>query len=187
VFAFANPFGGTVTPEQIERNRANQADLYGEPLGDLFRRVADTLGLNQAKLSDVIGISRPMMSQLMNAQRVKIGNPAVLQRVQALSSLADDVVQHAMGPSELDERLRDISKASGAFSTTTQAVTAIDPRAAVRVIQGLLRHAASGAELVVVAEQLEPDHPALADALRVYGLGGTDAAVDHYRHIQHTL
>jgi transcriptional regulator with XRE-family HTH domain len=187
VFASANRLGGIVTPEQIERNRHRQADLYGEPLGDMFRRVADTLGLNQAKLSDIIGISRPMMSQLMNAQRVKIGNPAVLQRVQALSSLADDVIQHAMGPSELAERLADVAKVTGAFSTTTQAVTAIDPRAAVRIIQGLLRHTASGAELLVVADKLESDHPALAEALRVYGLGRTDTAVDHYRHIQQML
>ena len=58
----------------VEQQRA----LYGEPLADTAARVMGALGLTQARLAQVLQISAPMMSQLISAQRVKIGNPAVV-------------------------------------------------------------------------------------------------------------
>ena len=70
--------------EATARARELQRNWYGEPLGALFRKLIDDLGLNQARLAGVLGLSAPMLSQLMSGQRAKIGNPAVVQRVQAL-------------------------------------------------------------------------------------------------------
>lgn len=77
--------------EATARARELQRSWYGEPLGALFRRLIDDLGLNQARLAAVLGLSAPMLSQLMSGQRAKIGNPAVVQRVQALQELASQV------------------------------------------------------------------------------------------------
>ncbi|MEP6649017.1 MAG: hypothetical protein ABJA74_03775, partial [Lapillicoccus sp.] len=71
--------------------REQQRSLYGEPLGDLLTRLMRAFDLTQGRLAETIGLSAPMLSQLMSAQRVKIGNPAVVQRVQALIRLADEV------------------------------------------------------------------------------------------------
>lgn len=80
-----------VQQEATARARELQRSWYGEPLGALFRRLIDDLGLNQARLAAVLGLSAPMLSQLMSGQRAKIGNPAVVQRVQALQDLAGQV------------------------------------------------------------------------------------------------
>ncbi|GAA4953472.1 hypothetical protein GCM10023238_19920 [Streptomyces heliomycini] len=77
--------------EATARARELQRNWYGEPLGALFRRLIDDLGLNQARLAGVLGLSAPMLSQLMSGQRAKIGNPAVVQRVQLLQDLAGQV------------------------------------------------------------------------------------------------
>lgn len=61
--------------EATARARELQRNWYGEPLGALFRRLIDDLGLNQARLAGVLGLSAPMLSQLMSGQRAKIGNP----------------------------------------------------------------------------------------------------------------
>src|SRR4051812_50089730 len=77
--------------EATARARELQRNWYGEPLGALFRKLIDDLGLNQARLAGVLGLSAPMLSQLMSGQRAKIGNPAVVQRVQLLQDLAGQV------------------------------------------------------------------------------------------------
>ncbi len=77
--------------EATARARELQRNWYGEPLGALFRKLIEDLGLNQARLAGVLGLSAPMLSQLMSGQRAKIGNPAVVQRVQLLQDLAGQV------------------------------------------------------------------------------------------------
>ncbi len=67
-----------------------QRELYGAPLADLAGRVRSALGLTQGRLADTLGLSAPMLSQLVSGQRVKIGNPAVVSRLEALLALADE-------------------------------------------------------------------------------------------------
>ena len=69
---------------RLARNRSRQRELYGAPLGDRVRRLT-------AGLTPSVCASRPwvipspaMLSQLASARRVKIGDPAVLARLQML-------------------------------------------------------------------------------------------------------
>jgi hypothetical protein len=81
---------------------------YGEPLGDLFGRLISELGLNQARLAGLLGLSAPMLSQLMNGRRAKIGNPIVVQRLQALQDLAAQLAAGRLGPEEATARMEEI-------------------------------------------------------------------------------
>jgi hypothetical protein len=69
---------------RIARNRDRQCELYGAPLGDRVRRLTAALGVTQARLARALGLSPAMLSQLASARRVKIGDPAVLARLQLL-------------------------------------------------------------------------------------------------------
>lgn len=72
------------TADALEQQRA----LYGAPLSEVGATVRTGLGLTQGKLAEALGLSAPMLSQLMSGQRVKIGNPAVVHRLQRLLDLA---------------------------------------------------------------------------------------------------
>lgn len=72
------------TADALEQQRT----LYGAPLADLAAEATGALGLTQGKLAEVLGLSAPMLSQLLSGQRVKIGNPAVVHRLQAVLALA---------------------------------------------------------------------------------------------------
>ena len=111
----------------IQRNREQQAQLYGAPLAVLCGRVHDVLGLNQARTAEVLGLSRPMMSQLISAQRVKIGNPAVLHRLQMLGDLCDEIDQGRVQLGDVPGRLGDISGTAANLARSTQASTLSDP------------------------------------------------------------
>lgn len=100
--------------EATARARELQRNWYGEPLGALFRKLIDDLGLNQARLAAVLGLSAPMLSQLMSGQRAKIGNPAVVQRVQLLQDLAAQVADGSVSAAEATERMEEIKKSQGA-------------------------------------------------------------------------
>ncbi|MEV6104486.1 helix-turn-helix transcriptional regulator [Streptomyces sp. NPDC051940] len=167
-----------------ERAREQQRGWYGEPLGSLFRRLIEDLGLNQARLAGVLGISAPMLSQLMSGQRAKIGNPAVVQRVQALQELAQEVTVGGVSAAEAAARMEEVRKNSGGAvlsTTTTHAATgATTVRRVVREIQSLLRSVAGAADIIDAADSLAPAHPELAEFLRVYGAGRTADAVAHY-------
>ncbi len=176
-----------MTPEQIARNRSQQALLYGAPLGDVFGRLVATLRLNQSRLSEILGVSKPMLSQLMSAQRVKIGNPAVLQRMLELEELAGEVDRAGMDSAELDGRLREVAATSGTLSRTSQAGVRLEPNNAVAAVQSLLRATASAEELLSASRQLEAKHPSIAELLRVYGTSRTDEAVAHYRRTEQVL
>jgi hypothetical protein len=69
---------------RLARNRHRQRELYGAPLGDRVRRLTTSLGITQARLAHTLGLSPAMLSQLASARRVKIGDPAVLARLQLL-------------------------------------------------------------------------------------------------------
>jgi predicted transcriptional regulator len=171
--------------EATIRAQELQRGWYGEPLGDLFRRLIGDLGLNQAQLAAVLGLSAPMLSQLMSGQRAKIGNPAVVQRVQALQELSAQVAEGKATAAEAVVRMDEIrqSEGSSVLSTTHSTSTGapVPPaRRIVREIQLLLRSLASADEITEAADSLAPAHPHLAEFLRVYGAGRTDDAVAHY-------
>lgn len=180
--------------DAAERAREAQRTWYGEPLGELFRGLIAGLGLNQARLAVVLGLSAPMLSQLMSGQRAKIGNPAVVQRLQSLRDLADGVADGSVTPEEAAERMAEIRESAGSalLGTTTGSTTGrpalgngtarqpVPARRVVREIQSLLRSCGSAAELLRVAESVAGELPELAEFLRVYGTGRTDDAVAHF-------
>jgi predicted transcriptional regulator len=172
------------------RARELQRSWYGEPLGALFRRLIDDLGLNQARLAAVLGLSAPMLSQLMSGQRAKIGNPAVVQRVQALQELSGQVADGSVSAAEAGERMEAIKKTSGGSVLTagttasTSSSGAPTVRRVVREIQSLLRSVSSAGDIIEAANSLAPAHPELAEFLRVYGAGRTSEAVTHYESHQ---
>jgi transcriptional regulator with XRE-family HTH domain len=109
--------------EQTAQNQRQQVELYGEPLGEVVRRITATLGLTQGGLAQVIGLSAPMLSQLVSAQRVKIGNPAVVARLRAVSELTDLAVSGGIEPEDIPRELDGIRVVTSAYArpTTTQA------------------------------------------------------------------
>ncbi|MFF0344063.1 DNA-binding protein [Kribbella sp. NPDC004875] len=110
--------------DQTAHNLQQQIELYGETLGDVGRRVAPPLGLTQSALAQVIGLSAPMLSQLMSAQRVKIGNPAVVARLRAVSQLADLAIAGEIEPADIPAELDRIRAVTGAVTgAITVAVT----------------------------------------------------------------
>ncbi|MCF3963261.1 helix-turn-helix domain-containing protein [Streptomyces fuscigenes] len=170
--------------ETTARARELQRSWYGEPLGALFRRLIDDLGLNQARLAHVLGLSAPMLSQLMSGQRAKIGNPAVVQRVQSLQDLAGQVADGSVSAAEATARMEEIKKSQGgSVLTSTQSTNASGAptvRRVVREIQSLLRSVAAAGDIIDAANALAPSQPELAEFLRVYGAGRTADAVAHY-------
>ncbi|MFD0267141.1 helix-turn-helix domain-containing protein [Streptomyces sp. NPDC127106] len=174
-----------VQQEATARARELQRSWYGEPLGALFRRLIDDLGLNQARLAAVLGLSAPMLSQLMSGQRAKIGNPAVVQRVQALQDLASQVADGSVSAAEATDRMDEIKRTqggsvlinSGQTSTGSGAPTV---KRVVREIQSLLRSVSAAGDIIDAANSLAPTHPELAEFLKVYGAGRTAEAVAHY-------
>ncbi|AKU16164.1 helix-turn-helix domain-containing protein [Luteipulveratus mongoliensis] len=141
---------------EIERNRTLQAQLYGEPLGPLLRRLVAALGITQARLADVLGLSAPMLSQLASGRRVKIGNPAVVGRLRTLV----DVVEsgRVLDPTQLEQELARVHAAQAPLtgpSTTADRSTLL----------GGLRAAASPAQLIAAAQAVAPISKDLADLL----------------------
>ncbi|WP_329134184.1 DNA-binding protein [Streptomyces sp. NBC_01476] len=177
----ADPAARAVEAMELQRG------WYGEPLGNLFRRLIADLGLNQVRLAGVLGLSAPMLSQLMSGQRAKIGNPAVVQRLQALQELAFQVAEGKTGAMEAAARMDEIRESAGTsvLNTTHSSSGAVPGAAAparqvVRGIQTVLRSVASAEEIEGAAHALAPAYPHLAEFLRVYGAGRTSDAVAHY-------
>lgn len=105
----------------IEENLARQRQLYGEPLADIAGRIRGDLGLTQAGLAQVLGLSAPMMSQLLSGQRAKIGNPAVLGRLQALVEMSQQAPK--LTTAQRTERLKEIREATPTISTSMNPAT----------------------------------------------------------------
>ncbi|WP_371404134.1 hypothetical protein OHA10_00385 [Kribbella sp. NBC_00662] len=104
--------------DQTAHNIQQQIELYGEPLGETVRRVLGPLGLTQGGLAQLIGMSAPMLSQLVSAQRVKIGNPAVMSRLRAASELADLAIASEIGDHEIPAELDRIRETTGGLTTS---------------------------------------------------------------------
>lgn len=169
--------------EAVEANRQAQQAAYGAPLAEVFRALMGDFTLTQAGLARVLGMSPPMLSQLISAQRVKIGNPAVLQRMQALEELAAAVRAGSVSADDLPARLAEIQASTGQWTRTDAHPGPNGDDAVVDGVRNVLRAVASGQELRSAAATLEVSHPALAEVLRVYGTGPTGPAREHYaRH-----
>ncbi|GAA3226741.1 hypothetical protein GCM10020256_37490 [Streptomyces thermocoprophilus] len=129
-----------------------------------------------------------MLSQLMSGQRAKIGNPAVVQRVQLLQELAAQVADGSVSAAEATERMEEIKRSQGGSVLTTTNTTnssgAPTVKRVVREIQSLLRSVAAAGDILQAADTLAPAHPELAEFLRVYGAGRTADAVAHYQSHQ---
>lgn len=144
--------------EAIERNLAQQREVYGEPAGALVARVRERLGLTQRRVASVLGLSPAMLSQLVTGQRVKIGNPAVVGRLTDLLALADaDPVPVG---SALEHRLEQIQAATRTLSTMSGTAGSAAP------LPAQLRAVASRDELRGAADVLGSGYPALAAVLR---------------------
>lgn len=152
-----------MTPENAESNRRAQAQMYGEPLSDLIGRCASTLGLTQAKVAKLLGISAPMLSQLINAHRVKIGNPAAVRRLQEMYAAAQRV---AAGELDHGDAIRELEAERRAEGVVTQSTMTGDATAAVR---NVFRAAGSAEEFRTAAEALRGSHPEIAELLDTYG------------------
>lgn len=174
----------------VERNRAEQVRLYGEPLAEVFARLTAGLHLSQAGLARAVGMSPPMLSQLGSAQRIKIGNPAVLRRLEALQLLLEEVAAGGVQEQDLERRVAEIRDSTQPWTTTRHdlpvgtpvGTPGADPDlAAATTVRQLLRAVASGSDLRGAADLLQDDHPGLADLLRTYGLGTVEEAAAHLR------
>lgn len=132
---------------------SQQREIYGEPLGDIAHRIMARLGLTQGRLAEALGLSAPMLSQLMSGQRVKIGNPAVLHRLQELADLADG-----------GEELAADALAARIAGIRDEHVTISGRRTDAAATAATLRTAAPAEELTRLAGLTSA--PALADLLR---------------------
>lgn len=177
----------TETSDPVLRNRERQAEMYGEPLGDLVSRLVRQLSVTRARLAAVLGLSAPMLSQLMSAQRIKIGNPSAVRRLQELVELGAEVETGGVSPDTVERRLTEVSSHTGAMTMSTAAPRPPSATASVRAVQSLLRAIASAADLTAAARLLEVDFPELAEFLRVYGAGRTDDAIAHFAAREHLL
>lgn len=161
-----------------QRNRAEQARLYGAPLVDVVNELTETFGISRAQLARVLGLSAPMISQLASGNRLKIGNPSAVQRLQSLMQLAPEVRTRRM---DAAAALADVeSEATGNVLTRTTAALRHD---GATNVQEVLRWAASADELAGAADLLATEYPALAEVLRIYGNGRTRDAVEHFRQV----
>ncbi|UPK76120.1 DNA-binding protein [Nocardioidaceae bacterium SCSIO 66511] len=152
-----------MTAENAESNRRAQAEMYGEPLGDLIGRCATTLGLTQARVAKLLGISAPMLSQLINAHRIKIGNPTAVHRLQAMYVLAQRV---AAGELAAADAVRELESDRSVEGVVTQTSSVTDAGAAIRSV---FRAAGTSDEFASAAAVLRPTHPAIASLLDTYG------------------
>ncbi|MFV0464354.1 MAG: DNA-binding protein [Nostocoides sp.] len=143
-----------------QEHREQQRELYGAPLAELMGTVQQALGLNQAKLAGALGLSAPMLSQLISAQRVKIGNPIVVERLRALLDLSERAQDLTA-----EQRHGEIDRIRAEVTTVHD--THPGPTAAVA---RALRQTANAAQLGEAADRLS-DMPQLAALLRSAAAG----------------
>ncbi|WP_433467362.1 hypothetical protein [Spirillospora sp. CA-128828] len=191
----------SVAEDTVARNRALQAEWYGEPLGDRVRPLLGRLGMSQSGLAGVLGLSAPMLSQLMSGQRAKISNPAVLHRLMAVEELVADPGFDTLAAAGIKARLEEIKAESAATTSGMRMATSErvptgghavgagrpgeagegrGPAESARLVQALLREVASAAEIEAAAGLIADRFPDLAEVLRVYGAGRTSEAEAHF-------
>lgn len=148
---------GIAPDDRVARNRDQQRSIYGAPLVDVVRPIVRALDIPQSRLADILGISAPMLSQLVTGQRVKVGNPAALHRLERLATIARDVEAGRAAPGELPSMLADVTAMTGDLTRDPSSDGEVD---------AALRRAASPDELRAAAEALAAAHPSLASILR---------------------
>lgn len=156
-----------------KENLRVQVELYGEPLAERFGRIMAAFHLTQGGLAKVLGISPPMLSQLMSGQRIKIGNPAVYERV---------VMLEQSDPSGDPDATLQLIHESRPVLSTTQTNLAVDSQDAVH---RAIAATAPPAYLRELSESVKARSPQLArllfDAAGLnpsYGDGGQGDASD---------
>ena len=159
-----------------DEGRAAQAVLYGEPLGDILARCSSALGFNQTRLAGLLGISAPMLSQLINARRVKIGNPTAVHRLQVMHEAVAEIERGELAVDQAVERIKQTGSGSEFFTGTARR----SRREEVALeIQTLFRQVASASDYFAAADAVDSMSPEIAELLRTYGGGRADEAIAH--------
>jgi hypothetical protein len=152
---------------RLARNRGRQRELYGAPLGDRVRRLTAGLGITQGRLAQTLGVSPAMLSQLASARRVKIGDPAVLARLQLLDRRCAAGAPRT--GAAVDALLAEVAAAQLHWTgdTAPAGADAAHPAPSLRVASAdALRAVAPPSRLAAAAAALAPAFPELADVLR---------------------
>lgn len=97
---------------------AQQRALYGTTLAERFGSIMQVYQLSQRSLAEVLGLSAPMLSQLISAQRIKIGNPAVYERLVML--------ENRVGESDRATVLSEVRASQPVLSSQRAATIALD-------------------------------------------------------------
>lgn len=155
-----------------------QRRLYGAPLRDVIGQLTETYGISRRRLAQILGVSPPMITNLAAGNRIKLGNPSAVQRMQRLLEMASDVRSGQVSATAAVEQIE--AEQTGAVLTRTSERIR---RQGAQDVQMVLRWAASATELIGAADLLEPDYPALAEVLRTYGLGRSSEAAAHFHNI----
>lgn len=96
-----------------------QQQLYGQAWAPRLRGLMERYAIPQSRLAAVVGLSAPMLSQLINAQRVKVSNPAVLARIVRLEELGG---QRAGNSAALAAALDEVAGSTPTLSTVQRLV-----------------------------------------------------------------
>jgi transcriptional regulator with XRE-family HTH domain len=155
---------GAAARVRIALNRHRQRELYGSPLGDRVRRLTAALGITQARLARTLGVSPAMLSQLASARRVKIGDPAVLARLQLLDQRCGAAAPH--GRVAVEALLDEVGRARLQWTARDGDAVRSAPRGVPVPTGAALRAVAPPARLAAAAATLAPAFPELAEVLR---------------------
>lgn len=165
--------------DDVSANRAQQAALYGAPLGEVIGHCAGVLGLRQQEVAALLGLSAPMVSQLMSARRIKIANPVAAERLRTMVEL---VAQVDDGLLDADEVLARMHQPAAPLTSTTR--TSARAAQTSDEVQALFRTTASAADYLQAAQRLDDDFPGIATLLRIYGTERADRAQEHTLRLQ---
>ncbi|WP_240625012.1 DNA-binding protein [Kocuria tytonicola] len=114
-----------MTPVSSE-NINQQIRLYGQPLSERFGAVVGAYGITQRRLAQVLGLSAPMLSQLISGRRIKIGNPAVYERLVMLEdSVGSSDREAVLSRVEASQPVLSTSQIRSGITTDTDAVSAL--------------------------------------------------------------
>ena len=97
--------------ETAERRR-QQVALYGDSVDVLVQKSQALLGLGVPELAELIGLSVPMFAQLLNAERVRIGNPVAVARLIRLREFTDQLIAGRAGPEDIPLTIAQIRASS---------------------------------------------------------------------------
>lgn len=170
--------GAAAADENVRRIRAQQASLYGAPLNELIVEITDTYAITRRRLASVLGVSPAMITQVAAGNRIKLGNPGAVQRMQRLLENATNVRTGRVTPEVALAQIE--AEQSGSVLTQTSERL---PRQGAQDVQLVLRWAASADDLARAADLLDADFPHLAQVMRVYGTGRSADAAAHFASI----